>query len=257
MGKELSLAIQRKNEIQATQDLNIANALHKEIYNTSKYIILKAVEAGKVLLRIKASLGHGHFQPWFDKADTEISLRTAVNYMTLAKGWDEIQEQHGSLAYCMSVDAALKCISGLHKPEKSNGATPKSASQIGKASADLVPCPHGGEHEYDEEACVKCHDPKPPQAQAHRAAEADVSGQAVAAEAGAGVGLMDAGEGGAEAEAERVAVGQFAEAEKLLVQANRLMTKLSVSHPSRYQQSAQDSVDVAYQDLKRWKREVL
>lgn len=174
--------------------------------------------------------------------------------MAIAERWPEIELEHGSKAYCMSIDAALKCVSGLKGDHKSNG-KPKLAGPAKittPTSGESEPCPHGGEHEYDEEACVRCHDPKP---KGVKASQATI--EAVADEAEADLGDLEPDEGGAEAEAHRVAVESFAAAEKHLVEAHRLMSRLSQTHPHRYQQSAQDSLDVSYQDLRRWKKEVV
>jgi hypothetical protein len=41
------------------------------------------------------------------------------------------------------------------------GQTSKTTATQTEAAKPSGPCPHGGEHEYDDEACKRCHDPKP------------------------------------------------------------------------------------------------
>lgn len=250
MGKELTLAIRRKNEIQATQDIRIANAIHDEIYKTSKHLLIKVVEAGKVLIRIKESLGHGYFQEWLDKADTNISHSTARNYMRVAMHWDEIIEKMGSRAYCMSIEAALKCVAGLRE-EKRQSKTAGSPVVL-NPTFEPVSCPHGGEHEYDEEACVKCHDPKPESVGG--AAEFE---QAVADEEESSAGLVDEGPGSAEAEDSRVAQKLFADVERGFIDLYRQLTKLTKQYDGRYGTQSLDSLDLSLQDFKKFKKEVL
>lgn len=47
------------------------------------------------------------------------------------------------------------------KPRKQKKPKSEAGSQGGGGAAVEGPCPHGGEHDYDDEACKRCHDPKP------------------------------------------------------------------------------------------------
>lgn len=259
MGKELTLAIRRKNEIQATQDLRIVNAIHDEICKTSKHLLIKFVEAGRVLIRIKESLGHGHFQDWFEKADTKLAHSTARRYMRLAMHWDEIVEKHGSSAYQMSLEAALNKVAGLtesREQKASKTLTPIILNPTSEADEQSA-CPHGGPHEYDDEACIRCHDPRPDSAPG----AAPVAAPLADAEE-SDCGLDDQGEGSTEDEAAGVApqlaAKVFRELERDLIDVYRRLSKLANEYPaSRYGTQAVDSLDVSIQDFRKLKKEVM
>lgn len=70
-------------------------------------------------------------------------------------------------------EAGTRAAKAGNKSTKSDVKTPEARPESAAAPVDagsdgpaappklVGPCPHGGEHTYDEEACTRCHDPKP------------------------------------------------------------------------------------------------
>jgi hypothetical protein len=61
------------------------NRHHEEACAKADEAISHAIEAGKLLLQVKASLGHGQFLPWV-RAHLTVGVRQAQNYIAAAQG---------------------------------------------------------------------------------------------------------------------------------------------------------------------------
>lgn len=187
MSRSLAPAKEARGHLALVSFLPKINALHRSIYNKTKEVVREAVEIGNLLLKLKALTPHGHFEDTLDNnPDCEVSLRTAQKYMQLAKGFPQLEEQLGSVAYEMSIEA---CISKLNRgvdqkrrPRRFSAdqltATPDTTSSPVDGGGDS--CIRGGQHEYDEEACVKCHDPRPTEGEEGRIEECEGGAQGAA-----------------------------------------------------------------------------
>lgn len=149
-------------------------------------------EAHKLLAKERKGL----FEKWVD-AETAIGLKTAYNLMNVyvcTKQHPILQNLQNSVAYLLAepktpreaIEAAenlaakgekvtlvkaKELISKFREKVKSAPRKPKTPKPAEAAPppeplppAALVvegPCPHGGPHDYDDEACKRCHDPKP------------------------------------------------------------------------------------------------
>lgn len=63
------------------------NAAHEAVKETGRVTLLKAKEAGDLLLQAKAQCAHGEFKAWIEENCT-FSYRTAAAYMRVAKSAD-------------------------------------------------------------------------------------------------------------------------------------------------------------------------
>lgn len=61
------------------------NAAHREARDHATRAMDRALEAGDLLLKVKASLAHGQWLPWLEEHCPDISARTAQGYMRLAR----------------------------------------------------------------------------------------------------------------------------------------------------------------------------
>jgi Protein of unknown function (DUF3102) len=79
----------------------VVNRLHGEVESQTRSALASAIECGKILRRIKATVGHGVFLPWLE-ANFEGSVRTAQAYMRVARGSENAQfAAHISLAQAL------------------------------------------------------------------------------------------------------------------------------------------------------------
>ena len=127
-GKEVKLT---KTELD--ECVEKINQLHKEIEvikidmeSLGTKSLDRGIEIGKILIKVKWSLPHGHFRPWI-KNNCKFTYRTGQNYMSLVKG-----KQFSLLVNCNGLTESYIKL-GLMKPkkqsksgEKSEGKQPKS-----------------------------------------------------------------------------------------------------------------------------------
>ena len=66
------------------------NALHKSAIENAELAVSKAIDAGKLLLKVKSSLKHGEFTAYV-KDELNLSLRQCQRYMAAAKGKKPLQ----------------------------------------------------------------------------------------------------------------------------------------------------------------------
>lgn len=84
------------------------NAAHDAVKGSGKTMLLKAKEAGELLLQAKAQCAHGEFKAWIEE-NCAFSYKTAAKYMKVAKSLD-----HETFDLEAGVDAFL----GYDKPRK-------------------------------------------------------------------------------------------------------------------------------------------
>ena len=86
---------------------------HREIRNHAHHGALKAIELGKHLIAAQGDLPNRRFSRWFHKQDFEFTLRTAKDYMAVARAWSSLssvkQKQFDlTVTSVRSLKAALK-----------------------------------------------------------------------------------------------------------------------------------------------------
>jgi hypothetical protein len=239
----------REAEARAKLEIEAINQLHEEVFRAVRMAVTKAVELGNKLQAVKDSLPHGRFGSWVTE-NCNFDDRLARRYMAVASGWPLLVESVGTTAYVLSLDAAINKINSLKK---------ETADAEARTVADPEACPHGGEHEYDEEACVRCHDPRPQQSPARGVA--GLLEKAIAHEKGASdrdgdEGSDSEGEETAGVAAQRL-LSLFTNIDQLYAQLTQLLDQAAQQAPSRYKDEAQEGLDISYQDFRKWKKEVL
>lgn len=238
----------KEAESRAKEAIGAINQLHEDVFKAVRFVIVKAVELGNKLAEVKASLPHGRFTEWV-AANCNFEDRMARRYMAVAKDWPLLVENIGTTAYVLSLDAAINKINSLKKAKDETRSL---------AAADEAPesaeCPHGGEHEYDEEACVRCHDPRP-------RGMAGLLEKAIAHAQGTSDRDSDRGPRVAGQADQRLAEEGlrklFGTIDQLYAKLTQLLDQAGHEAPSAYKDEAQESLDVSYQDFRRWKKEVL
>ena len=98
------------NQIEITKVSRLID-IHNEITGNLKNSLELAIEAGKLLTNIKATLQHGEFIPWIE-ANMPFTDRTARNYMNLYENKDKLKTESVS-----DLNGAYKL---LKPPEKSS-----------------------------------------------------------------------------------------------------------------------------------------
>jgi hypothetical protein len=132
----------------------------------------------------------GTFTTWVE-SETDIGISTAYNLLNVfrrAKKFPILETYPPTVAYMLAPESVPD--SALREMEKAvkkgarptielaketiakfreattrasgkSGQTSKTTATQTEAAKPSGPCPHGGEHDYDDEACKRCHDPKP------------------------------------------------------------------------------------------------
>lgn len=81
---------------------------HAEVVANALGVVANAIEVGKALMAAKAKIGHGNFGDYC-AVECRFTLRTAQNYMKLARGEVEINqalsEKTNGLSYLTLVEA--------------------------------------------------------------------------------------------------------------------------------------------------------
>ncbi len=70
--------------------------IHSEIMGAAKMVLEKAIEAGGILLEVKAGLPHGDFTAWVE-TNAGFSIRTAQRYMKIFEHREELKNDSVSL----------------------------------------------------------------------------------------------------------------------------------------------------------------
>jgi hypothetical protein len=157
---------QKKNDLEVERLLSDINAHFKDFKRAGKETIQNAVKMGEILWKIKELVPHGKFASTVESR-CDFSDRTAQTYMKLAGGWDEIVERLGIQAYEMTIIGGLRVLSSTKEPARIEQKKKELRISYSPSKSNHKPvdgtdeCPHGGPHDYDEEACKKCHDPRP------------------------------------------------------------------------------------------------
>jgi hypothetical protein len=179
------------NELVVEKLLPEINANHRECIKSGSDAIQYAIQAGELLLRLKGSVKHGEWLPLLEKR-VDCTPRAAQNYMKIVGFKATLQKQGKDVSSDATIGGCLKMIGQSKqssKPPKSNTNGVRISPNTGGSSSSKPsppaaveppqsepiqapaaketavkptgPCPHGGEHDYDDEACRRCHDPKP------------------------------------------------------------------------------------------------
>lgn len=174
------MAILSKEEARIEKIIPELNALHRECKKTGLEMLNYAVQAGALLVQLKESVKHGEFEKTVERR-CNFGLSTAKTYIKLSESWKEIKEDVGPDS---TISGCLKLIPPRNEQNRQSlTISPKPGGVGGKSErgdeakagnlpqTDGVPvnsqlesdaaCIRGGQHEYDEEACIKCHDPIP------------------------------------------------------------------------------------------------
>lgn len=110
-------------EIESPVDLATAiNDEHRKCGEALLTALDHAMRAGDLLIKAKAEIGHGNWQAWI-KENFEGSLRSAQEYMRLAKKREEVEAEKARSSAPLSIDRALRAIAA---PKKEN---PSEASE--------------------------------------------------------------------------------------------------------------------------------
>jgi hypothetical protein len=199
--------------------------------------------------------GKAQFDKWIE-AETTIGLTTAYNCLSVAKrsaSFPIIGKLQPTVAYLLAAtavpDEAIEVVESLAgKGEKitvkkakevikrfkrattgkgGGGRTSTKKNRAAEKPAEPAPvagpCPHGGEHTYDEEACTRCHDPKP---------VADTE------------------------ELEKPVGKKFSKLLELMGQAIRLADEINRDAPHKLHADIFSSLDCANQDIHKWRKAV-
>lgn len=149
-------------------------ATHKEFLKSGQATVDLARQIGDMLWKLKECVKKGE---WTELVEDrcEFTIRTATTYMKLSGGWELLEKKE---AAATTIDGCVKLI-GQSKPKTHKGGKrkvvpkPAKSADNGKRGSETEspqpaaaekpagPCPHGGDHDYDDEACRRCHDPKP------------------------------------------------------------------------------------------------
>ena len=86
------------------------NDAHRAALQAAQDALVAAREAGRLLMEVKAGLGHGEWGAWLE-ANVEFSARSAQGYMRIAERWEELNPQrvaHLSLRGALALLSAPK-----------------------------------------------------------------------------------------------------------------------------------------------------
>jgi hypothetical protein len=271
MSQIMALAEIRKQEPKLKAMLEKANQLHKEVYKSGKQMVRSAAESGKWLLQMKEAIPYGHFEKWLEERQSHpdnpclFSMRTARYYMRLAENnnLDSLVEKNGAMVYDLSISKVLSLLQSDDPPKLAKPAAPKSNGdgKLQRIAEVVTPSPvdggteeclKGGKHEYDAEACVKCHDPRPASAAA-AAGEADDARAEV--EVSRAQGVAQSEDDGAD---HRKLTATLAKAiEKSYGELTNLLDQFKHLCPDPVEAECQQSLNVSYMDFRKWKKKVL
>src|SRR5262245_51217023 len=85
---------------------------HKQVVETGKNIVRKAIDAGEALIEAKRQVGHGNFLRWV-KDNCQLSERTAEDYMACARHRQKLEAIIAVTAN-MTLAGALRKIKDKH-----------------------------------------------------------------------------------------------------------------------------------------------
>jgi len=245
MAKDMQLSAIRQGQISLADQCKLIDALYREALEYARLSMLKAKEAGEGLMAMKDSCKHGQFEKEIEDHCDYMSVDKARQCMRIVTHWDELLEKHGAVLYSMSVSAGLDSIKKLEAPKKPKKQEPQKDPVDGTDE-----CPHGGKHTYDEEACTRCHDPRPPKR----------GQQAVPAnDSHTDDDLPDQGTELAEEPATTVSIQQlgklFLKTEKAFGELTNCLDELHQAHPWEEVAGMQDALGIIYNSFTRWKKE--
>ena len=105
------------------------NAQHRLCQEAAASAVEHAMNAGEMLMEVKASSNHGEFGPWLEE-NFEGSARTAQTYMRLHRNRHALNAQRSAH---LSIDGALKALS-----EPKDEASPEKDTSWKKSGAQRV-----------------------------------------------------------------------------------------------------------------------
>lgn len=157
------------------------NANHRECIKSGREAVNHAIQAGELLLELKEAVKHGEWEETIKRCD--FSLATAKTYMTISDKLPEIMKSLGKEGPSeLTIRGGMKLIAEAKKPKpsqiasapaispkaggngshktKSDAANTVDAVSVRK-SEPIDPIEAACQHEWDDEACTKCHAPRP------------------------------------------------------------------------------------------------
>ena len=111
------------------------NELHRLAETNAREAMAYALEAGNLLLQIKAELPHGTWENWLT-AHCEIAVRTAQAYMRLAKQFPLLDESKAQRVADLPVREAIRAIAT--NPTAAPKANRRAVTMPSKDTADKV-----------------------------------------------------------------------------------------------------------------------
>lgn len=162
------------NELAVEKLLPEINANHRECIKCGKDAIQHAIQAGELLAKLKKSVKHGDWLALLE-ARCDCSARCATNYIRIAANLPELIKSQGKeFVADATVDGCIKLLGhSKTEPQKDSNRqslpisnAPTTAGGNGKQRQKTTPqyvdpVEAACEHDFDDEACRKCHAPKP------------------------------------------------------------------------------------------------
>lgn len=147
------------------------NANHRECIKCGSDAIQHAIQAGELLLKLKESVKHGDWLPLIESR-CDCTPRAAQNYMKIVGLKAAIEKQGKDIGSDATIGGCLKMIghskSDSQKGGNTNGVriSVPSGGDKGKKRQKTTPqyvdpVEAACDHDFDDEACRKCHAPRP------------------------------------------------------------------------------------------------
>ena len=223
-----------------------ANENHNLAVKAAKGTLMHAKDSGDMLTALKAKCQKGMFQKLImeDVDGLQMSLRTSQVYMQISREFDNLMEQMSpGQAATISLAEGLKKI----KYKKAEYFPDDIASDKDPVDG-TEECMHGGPHEYDEEACIRCHDPKPD------GETTDAGGAKMGAKSRSG-GRSPGNKLGAERDGGIDAGKLFLQAEGHYARLTQLLDQLNQVEPFHDKEGAQAALNMSYDAVTRWRKQ--
>jgi hypothetical protein len=106
------------DEYELNAMIELINGAHSRCSRAFETALESAREAGVLLLKVKAKLGHGEWLPWLEN-NFEGTPRQAQKYMRLTENWDQILQANANSGSHLSINGALSLIAETVADEES------------------------------------------------------------------------------------------------------------------------------------------
>ncbi len=217
--------------------------------------------SGERLIALKAKCQRGAWEKLVLE-EGDMALRTAQAYMKVAREHPKHEElmSPGQMAN-ISITEGVKRIS-LQKKEEYYPEEPKAqaaAPQGDPVDGGTEECIRGGVHEYDAEACIKCHDPRPTENRkvGRAVQEAELARQEAARAAEAGIAPGNRYGGGQNPNGSTVRSEQtaklFMQAEGHYTRLTQILDQLNQAEPYHEKEGVQVALSLSYENFSKWR----